>query len=286
MLIHSALRWSSTDQQSRAAYLLFYRRRTARPIGGISRVKAEEAESRAASRAPSPAPSASGLSGSRTLPPSGLQHATGPTDDGDDDGFVTESEAESSLPSYSRAGSPALSDSNSPRVDSDNEADKTDEEDEFSRQRLSLAGSNLGFGGVGYGNTAWDLKSNGNAAQDTAVSSLYTANSAQSLGVNYPFGQHSSGGTTLVNPPSPQEDADTERSEQPEVVGSMSSSIVLGTPLQAEASPTVTDAPTNDGTEKAVGSTLAASSASTGMPAPASNVSVKPASEDMDVEEP
>ena len=34
--------------ESRAAYLLFYRRRTTRPIGGISRIKAEEA-SRAAS---------------------------------------------------------------------------------------------------------------------------------------------------------------------------------------------------------------------------------------------
>ncbi|ORY31587.1 hypothetical protein BCR39DRAFT_558054 [Naematelia encephala] len=57
---------SADAVQSRAAYLLFYRRRTTRPIGGISRIKVEEA-SRAASPAPD-SPSASSSSSSSAGP--------------------------------------------------------------------------------------------------------------------------------------------------------------------------------------------------------------------------
>ncbi|ODO05552.1 hypothetical protein I350_04604 [Cryptococcus amylolentus CBS 6273] len=56
-------RVSKTDAsavQSRAAYLLFYRRRTTRPIGGVSRVKAEEAIRKRAEDAPEPEAGPSG----------------------------------------------------------------------------------------------------------------------------------------------------------------------------------------------------------------------------------
>ncbi|KAK4683921.1 hypothetical protein P7C73_g6288, partial [Tremellales sp. Uapishka_1] len=66
--------------ESRAAYLLFYRRRTERPIGGISKIKIEEA-SRAPSRAPSPATTLAGTPFSSS-PPSTQPRSISPSSTG------------------------------------------------------------------------------------------------------------------------------------------------------------------------------------------------------------
>lgn len=276
-MLHQPCSRCVADNQSKAAYLLFYRRRTARPIGGISRVKAEEAESlaasRAASRAPSPAPSASGLSGSRTLAPSGLSHAMG---NDEEDELASESEAETTddegLPSYSRSASPAVSEDGGARVNSD--------EDDLTSRRLSMAGHNLGFG-----NNAWDLGGSFRSGGTLNTDGTETAASASgtSIGVNYPFGQ-SSADTTMVNMPSPP------------------ASLTLGEPVREEtdtdaeaasaASPagtTLVDATEGAGEEISEPSTVRAGDRSTGtMTDPqeeATNVSIRPAS-DMEVDEP
>ncbi|WWD19867.1 hypothetical protein CI109_104335 [Kwoniella shandongensis] len=54
--------------QSRAAYLLFYRRRTNRPIGGISRIKAEEASRAASPHPPSPPAARTSIMNASGLP--------------------------------------------------------------------------------------------------------------------------------------------------------------------------------------------------------------------------
>ena len=125
--------------QSRAAYLLFYRRRASRPIGGISRVKAEEAEaSRATSRAQSPSPPSPAEAG-----PSKLRSAA--VADSSDEAVSSDGE----LPSYSASGSPALP---SPTLSS---------EDEGTRPVHTASALNNVGSSIGYGNTAWGSRGGG-----------------------------------------------------------------------------------------------------------------------------
>jgi ubiquitin carboxyl-terminal hydrolase 4/11/15 len=118
--------------QSRAAYLLFYKRRTARAIGGISRIKAEEA-----SRAATPMPS---MPSSPMIAPS-----------------VPASAMASSMPSAPGTPlqpSPTLSSSTS--FDS-NSAEETFRIDDHVRGDVLPAYGDLATAGVsvGFGNTAW-----------------------------------------------------------------------------------------------------------------------------------
>ncbi|WVF67340.1 hypothetical protein IAT40_002093 [Kwoniella sp. CBS 6097] len=125
--------------QSRAAYLLFYRRRTKRPIGGISRVKAEEASRAASPMPPSPAEEPS------TLPSS--TYASGypsPSLDTSSD----------ELPSYSATGSPSTPLPPSPTLSADSSDDEPvrSRGDTLTSFDLSSAGQSVGFG-----NTAWGV---------------------------------------------------------------------------------------------------------------------------------
>ncbi|WWC91950.1 uncharacterized protein L201_006902 [Kwoniella dendrophila CBS 6074] len=168
--------------QSRAAYLLFYRRRTKRPIGGISRIKAEEA-SRNASRATSPHPSSPTFGSGSGLARPNLPTLTSARDD--DDGAASPSSDHSdSLPGYSSNSSseslPPTPNVPSPRLSEDEEIDlfdppitttttrfttapttnvdvtpsssnyETSEETKSTALDLSQLGSKIGFG-----NNAW-----------------------------------------------------------------------------------------------------------------------------------
>ncbi|WVQ83635.1 hypothetical protein IAT38_005776 [Cryptococcus sp. DSM 104549] len=136
----------ASSVQSRAAYLLFYRRRTSRPIGGVSRVKAEEASrnvSRNASRSPSPAAESSTL-------PSTITSSTfvsGRTSPGSLPEMPSPASSSDELPSYSHLGTPAAP---SPTV-SDDDAPLS------SIRGLSTASVAQS---VGFGNTAWTTSSN------------------------------------------------------------------------------------------------------------------------------
>ncbi|OCF44499.1 ubiquitin carboxyl-terminal hydrolase 4/11/15 [Kwoniella heveanensis CBS 569] len=137
----------ASSVQSRAAYLLFYRRRTNRPIGGISRVKAEEASRAASPMPPSP------VGESSTLPSS--TYASGypsPSLDTSSD----------ELPSYSATGSPATPLPPSPTLSADSSDDELvrGRSDTLTALNLSSAGQSVGFG-----NTAWGV----NASRSTDV---------------------------------------------------------------------------------------------------------------------
>ncbi|WRT69987.1 uncharacterized protein IL334_006980 [Kwoniella shivajii] len=139
--------------QSRAAYLLFYRRRTNRPIGGISRVKAEQA-----SRAASPLPSSPNV-GPSNLPSSAL--ATGHPS--------PVSEASEKLPSYSDIDddtpptpampSPQLSDLGDSDIDP---SFAPSQNQKWRNVDLSQVGQSIGFG-----NNAWTTPSNPSAVGHT-----------------------------------------------------------------------------------------------------------------------
>lgn len=123
---------SEESVQSRAAYLLFYRRRTARPIGGLSRVKAEEA-----SRAASPMPPS---------PPLDLSRSSEPQSD-DSPTLDSSSSDSDDLPSYSAGrASPALP---SPTLSADAGSD-FDDRPRHKPDHLGTISS-----GIGFGNTAW-----------------------------------------------------------------------------------------------------------------------------------
>ncbi|WVQ94936.1 hypothetical protein IAU59_002024 [Kwoniella sp. CBS 9459] len=131
----------ASSVQSRAAYLLFYRRRTKRPIGGISRVKAEEASRAASPMPPSPA------AGPSTLPSSANAS-----------GYPSPSLDTSSdeLPSYSATGSPSTPLPPSPTLSADSSDDEPvrSRGDTMTSFDLSSAGHSVGFG-----NTAWGVSS-------------------------------------------------------------------------------------------------------------------------------
>jgi ubiquitin carboxyl-terminal hydrolase 4/11/15 len=132
---------SEKSVQGRAAYLLFYRRRAVRPIGGKSREKAEQA-----SRAVSPEPTTqSSSSSSRSNSPTinRLVLRDPPL------------ETESSPPTYSSLPSPPTDSSSELDVDvdvGDRMRDQSDSED-IDRPDLRSIGEGLGFG-----NTAWTRK--------------------------------------------------------------------------------------------------------------------------------
>ncbi|WVR09644.1 hypothetical protein IAU60_006717 [Kwoniella sp. DSM 27419] len=137
--------------QSRAAYLLFYRRRTKRPIGGISRIKAEEASRAASPMPPSPDPEPSTLPSSTFA--SGLPS---PTLDSSSDGLPSYSESPNTPPTP-RSPSPAIS----------NGSDVGDSL--FGGAFRPSTGSNLGEAGqsVGFGNTAWGVSAGTSASAVT-----------------------------------------------------------------------------------------------------------------------
>ncbi|KAK6909152.1 hypothetical protein I203_103167 [Kwoniella mangroviensis CBS 8507] len=134
--------------QSRAAYLLFYRRRTKRPIGGISRIKAEEASRAATPFQPSspviqPAPSST-LQGDVSSPSSSKSDELPAYSDIDDD--------DGNMPSTPVVPSAQVSD----------DEDMTDSIDPSLKTGLEQE-TNIDLGqvgqSVGYGNNAWGVSS-------------------------------------------------------------------------------------------------------------------------------
>ncbi|WVW86415.1 hypothetical protein I302_108461 [Kwoniella bestiolae CBS 10118] len=117
--------------QSRAAYLLFYRRRTKRPIGGISRIKAEEA-----SRAATPFPPSS-----PTIEPASSNTSQGDASQSSDE-LPSYSDVDDNIPTTPVQPSPQLSD---------------DENDSIDPSLRSGTNVDLGQVGasIGYGNNAW-----------------------------------------------------------------------------------------------------------------------------------
>jgi ubiquitin carboxyl-terminal hydrolase 4/11/15 len=111
-------------KNNRAAYLLFYKRRTARRIGGISRIKAEEA-----SRAATPMPS---MPGSPNIGPS-----------------VPASAMASNMPS-----GPGSPNETSPVVSDDDSSD-SDDNLALSGKRVAHPGVPFNPQAIGFGNTAW-----------------------------------------------------------------------------------------------------------------------------------
>lgn len=184
---------SSADLwQSRAAYLLFYRRRTVRPIGGISRVKAEEALSRSASRVASPAPSSPPTGPSH----SGLRNQIEPDSSSAASPLSTASSSDEGLPSYSARDT--LSPPPSPPTRGSDAGlqlniDSSDDE--------STANVDLRFvrAGQPYGGAQWGL-----ATSDTRHTGM-------AAGVSHPFALSSGSGPRsrpAGAPPSPPDSDD------------------------------------------------------------------------------
>ncbi|KAL7424547.1 hypothetical protein Q5752_000231 [Cryptotrichosporon argae] len=145
--------------QSRSAYLLFYRRRSTRPIGGVSRVKAEE---KSRSRVPSPGENEPEAGPSR---PSLATHEVRAVSPG------SPSSARSDLPAYDAVSpappSPVLSDADA--TVSDLEPDLADAAPVGSGNGHGLGAAhdavNLPIAAaIGYGNTAWGAASTGPGA--------------------------------------------------------------------------------------------------------------------------
>lgn len=184
-------RASAENVQSRAAYLLFYKRRTERPIGGISRIKAEEASrhvtpmpSEPASPALGPSVPASAMASSfPSMPGTPLQPS--PTvspqtsDDSDDDVPLGRSRA---------AGTGGASGGMSPMPN------------------LSAAGAQVGFG-----NTLWGAAAVPPATAHGFGLGLPTPDASDSegpgaqerIGESYPRGEDTSDEADFVSAPSP-----------------------------------------------------------------------------------
>ena len=155
-----------TSDQSRAAYLLFYRRRTNRPIGGISRIKAEEA-----SRAASPVPTESSEETQVDDEP-----IAGPSTDRDLASQDTEA-----LPSYSQARDPSMPSSPnlpSPALSSEGESDLH----ELPDSEIPVDGD-LGEAGtaVGFGNTAWSSSAPPRQLMSNLMNGVYRPLELQSV---------------------------------------------------------------------------------------------------------
>jgi ubiquitin carboxyl-terminal hydrolase 4/11/15 len=139
--------------QSRAAYLLFYRRRAIRPIGGKSREKAQEA-----SRAASPVPSSSSSSSDPTSDDDRVlrKRAEGGR-------HIEDTQTEEASPPKYQSGLPT------PPESSDGSSDRgiygdTDDSDRPSVD-LNSVGQDLGFG-----NTAWTTTSRPSGEVDMETS--------------------------------------------------------------------------------------------------------------------
>lgn len=132
-----------TIKQSRAAYLLFYRRRTSRPIGGESRIKAEEAARNVASAPASPDGGAP--TESSTMPSTVFVSArTTPTRE------LSPDLSSDELPSYSQVPSPPTFGTSAP-------PSPTVSDDSFPAPETYSRGVDIASVGqsVGFGNTAW-----------------------------------------------------------------------------------------------------------------------------------
>ncbi|WVO17141.1 hypothetical protein L204_104832 [Cryptococcus depauperatus] len=138
----------ASQVQSRAAYLLFYRRRTNRSIGGASRIKVEEALKNNPLNSESSSIAGPSTSFSSITNPTHIaSKLSGPSDSSPESG--------DELPSYSWANSTGCNTPKSPSpAVSDDEAVNTHSNDPFSpsshTENLSSIGSTIGFG-----NTAW-----------------------------------------------------------------------------------------------------------------------------------
>jgi ubiquitin carboxyl-terminal hydrolase 4/11/15 len=162
---------SADSSQSRAAYLLFYRRRTTRPIGGLSRVKAEEA-----SRAASPAPSSPEAGPSHPLSrrSSGSTSSTDPIPSTDGRQVprwspIAQPEADDNLPPYiDEVTTPPTPEPASPTMSNDS--------DEFPRRSTDFSGvaSQIGFGN----NVSWGSSATTPSAQHSFGISSVTAPTA------------------------------------------------------------------------------------------------------------
>ncbi|KIR27707.1 ubiquitin carboxyl-terminal hydrolase 4/11/15 [Cryptococcus deuterogattii R265] len=129
--------------QSRAAYLLFYRRRTSRPIGGESRIKAEEASRNVASAPASP--DAGAPTESSTMPSTAFVSArTTPTRE------LSPDLSSDELPSYSQVPSPPTLGTSAP-------PSPTVSDDSFPAPETYSRGVDIASVGqsIGFGNTAW-----------------------------------------------------------------------------------------------------------------------------------
>ena len=149
---------TADDLQSRAAYLLFYRRRTTRPIGGLSRVKAEEA-----SRAASPVPSSPGAGPSYPISrrSSGSTSSTDPIPSAEDRQLSRWSppvvpEMDDGLPPYD-------DDVNTPPTPEPGSPAMSDDSDEFPKRSTDFSGvaSQIGFGN----NVSWGSSPAGTGLQ-------------------------------------------------------------------------------------------------------------------------
>jgi len=148
--------------QSRAAYLLFYRRRAVRPIGGKSREKAELASRAVSPMPPSPRASDSGTSSGASPGPSNRLVLR-----------ERNAEAESSPPAYDSPPFPSSDSSSSDtgavpelyrgRFQSDSDADG---EGESGRASVDL--QSVGQG-LGFGNTAWGSRRVGETETTTTM---------------------------------------------------------------------------------------------------------------------
>ncbi|OXG79192.1 ubiquitin carboxyl-terminal hydrolase 4/11/15 [Cryptococcus neoformans var. grubii Br795] len=129
--------------QSRAAYLLFYRRRTNRPIGGESRIKAEEAARNVPSASASP--DAGPSTESSTMPSTAFVSArTTPTRN------LSPDTSSDELPSYSQVPSPPTFGTSAP-------PSPTVSDDSFPEPGTYSQGVDIATVGqsIGFGNTAW-----------------------------------------------------------------------------------------------------------------------------------
>lgn len=132
-----------TVKQSRAAYLLFYRRRTNRPIGGESRIKAEEAARNVPSASASP--DAGPSTESSTMPSTAFVSArTTPTRN------LSPDTSSDELPSYSQVPSPPTLGTSAP-------PSPTVSDDSFPEPGTYSQGVDIATVGqsIGFGNTAW-----------------------------------------------------------------------------------------------------------------------------------
>lgn len=151
--------------QSRAAYLLFYRRRSSRPIGGVSRIKAQEA-SRAVS--PEPGHAASSSSSSASSSPGRPSAALAAFRQQPLDNEASSSISISGLPTP-----PSSDDDEPPSYSTPPDASPNVSDTEADRPTVDLSG--IG-NSLGFGNTAW--------GSSTASSSF-----SRPSGVTHSFGE-------------------------------------------------------------------------------------------------
>lgn len=152
-----------SPSQSRAAYLLFYRRRTSRPIGGVSHVKVKEA-SRAASPMPDSPSSGPSTATTSTLPASEMMESTDldlppqyPSQLTRED-LLGDSVRRLPIDNDSAMSGPGTPEAPSPSFSEP--ASDSDDDNRYPRQRSQMMDLSTLGASVGFGNTAWGLSSN------------------------------------------------------------------------------------------------------------------------------